>query len=430
MNVKEYTQRLLKNAKESSRNIASASTLLKDQALGKIAEGLESNKSLIISENEKDIMAAKEMGLSSSVIDRLILTGSRINDMARGVRTIISLKDPVGEVIEGHVRPNGLKIEKVRVPLGVIAIIYESRPNVTADAAVLCLKTGNSVVLRGGKEAINSNIAIYKVISAAVEAAGLDKRCIQVIETTDRMAVELLLKADKYVDVIIPRGGEDLIRRVAEESSIPVIKHYKGICHTFVDEFADLKMAEEICLNAKIQRPATCNAMETMLVHSMIADRFLPAVIKKMQDAAVEIRGCKKTLNIIKSYKDNSSDGEIKDIKTATEDDWAEEYLDLILSVKVVTSLDEAIDHISRYGSAHSDAIVTENYSNAARFTDEVDSAAVYVNASTRFTDGGEFGMGAEIGISTDKLHARGPMGLPELTSYKYVVRGNGQIRK
>lgn len=430
MNVKEYTQRLLKDAKESSRNIASASTLLKDQALERIANGLESNKALIISENKNDIIEAKMMGLSSSVIDRLILTESRIDDMARGVRTIIGLKDPVGEVIEGYVRPNGLKIEKVRVPLGVIAIIYESRPNVTVDAASLCLKTGNSVILRGGKEAINSNIAIYKVITSAVEAAGLDKRCVQVIETTDRMAVELLLKADKYVDVVIPRGGEDLIRRVAEESSIPVIKHYKGICHTFVDEFADLKMAEDICINAKIQRPATCNAMETMLVHNRIADKFLPKVIKRMQDAAVEIRGCKETLNIIKSYKNNSADTGIKDIKAATEDDWTTEYLDLILSVKVVSSLDEAIGHISRYGSSHSDAIVTENYSNAARFTDEVDSAAVYVNASTRFTDGGEFGMGAEIGISTDKLHARGPMGLPELTSYKYIVRGNGQIRK
>lgn len=430
MNVKEYTQKLLKDAKESSRNIASASTLLKDQALERIANGLESNKALIISENKKDIIEAKMMGLSSSVIDRLILTESRIDDMARGVRTIIGLKDPVGEVIEGYVRPNGLKIEKVRVPLGVIAMIYESRPNVTVDAASLCLKTGNSVILRGGKEAINSNIAIYKVITSAVEAAGLDKRCVQVIETTDRMAVELLLKADKYVDVVIPRGGEDLIRRVAEESSIPVIKHYKGICHTFVDEFADLKMAEDICINAKIQRPATCNAMETMLVHNRIADKFLPKVIKRMQDAAVEIRGCKETLNIIKSYKNNSADTGIKDIKAATEDDWTTEYLDLILSVKVVSSLDEAIGHISRYGSSHSDAIVTENYSNAARFTDEVDSAAVYVNASTRFTDGGEFGMGAEIGISTDKLHARGPMGLPELTSYKYIVRGNGQIRK
>ncbi|MGR3319693.1 MAG: glutamate-5-semialdehyde dehydrogenase [Candidatus Anammoxibacter sp.] len=418
MDIKDYMQRLLKDARDSSRNMALAGTLLKNRALEKIADGLESAKAVIVSENEKDTVAAKENGLSSSVIDRLALTESRVKDMADGVREIIALKDPVGEVLDGYVRPNGLRIEKVRVPLGVVGIIYESRPNVTADAASLCLKTGNSVILRGGKESINSNIAIYKVITSAVEAAGLDKRCVQVVETADRLAVELLLKADEYVDVIIPRGGEALIRRVADESRIPVIKHYKGVCHTFVDEFADLNMAGEICINAKVQRPATCNAMETMLVHDKIARKFLPAIIKGMQEAGVEIRGCEKTCNIIKN------------IKSATEDDWSEEYLDLILSVKVVSSLDEAMDHICRYGSAHSDAIVTGSYANAAKFTNEVDSAATYVNASTRFTDGREFGMGAEIGISTDKLHARGPMGLPELTSYKYIVRGNGQIRK
>ena len=418
MDIKDYMQRLLKDARDSSRNMALAGTLLKNRALEKMADGLESAKAVIVSENEKDTSTAKEAGLSSAVIDRLTLTESRIKDMADGVREIIGLKDPVGEVLEGHVRPNGLRIEKVRVPLGVVGIIYESRPNVTADAASLCLKTGNSVILRGGKESINSNIAIYKVISSAVEAAGLDKRCVQVVETTDRFAVELLLKADEYVDVIIPRGGEDLIRRVADESRIPVIKHYKGVCHTFVDEFADFNMAREICINAKVQRPATCNAMETMLVHNKIAEKFLPEIIKSMQEAGVEIRGCEKTCNIIKN------------IKAATEDDWSEEYLDLVLSVKVVSSLEEAMDHICRYGSAHSDASVTERYTNAAKFTNEVDSAATYVNASTRFTDGGEFGMGAEIGISTDKLHARGPMGLPELTSYKYIVRGSGQIRK
>lgn len=429
MDVEKYTDKLVKGAKESARYIALASSSKKDHALELIADGLESSKGYIISENEKDVIAAKDAGLSSSIIDRLTLTESRINDMAKGIRAIIALKDPVGEVMEGHIRPNGLKIEKVRVPLGVIAIIYESRPNVTADAAALCLKAGNSVILRGGKESINSNIAIYKVISSAVEKSGLDKRCVQVMETTDRRTVELLLKADKYVDVIIPRGGEDLIRTVVRESTIPVIKHYKGVCHVFVDEFADLKMAQDICINSKVQRPATCNAMETMIVHKNIAETFLPEVVKKMQDAGVEIRGCNETCNILNSYRSGNPAFGLKQVMDATEDDWSEEYLDLILSVRVVSSLNEAIDHIAKYGSAHSDGIVTDNYTNAAIFTSEVDSAATYVNASTRFTDGGEFGMGAEIGISTDKLHARGPMGLRELTSYKYIVRGNGQIR-
>ena len=422
MDIKEYTQRLLKDAKESSRNIASAGSFIKNKALSKIADGLEVNKALIVTENAKDIVAAKDMGLSTSVIDRLTLTETRVMEMAQGVRTIIGLKDPVGEVLNGQLMPNGLKIEKVRVPLGVIVIIYESRPNVTADAAALCLKTGNSVILRGGKESINSNRAIYKVIANAIEAAGVDNRCVQVVETTDRLAVELMLKADDYVDVVIPRGGEALIRKVAEESTVPVIKHYQGICHTYVDEFADLKMAEEICLNAKVQRPATCNAMETALVHKNIADKFLPNIVKRLQDNGVEVRCCKMGEEII----NNSG---VNGVKSATDKDWTTEYLDMIISIKIVSSIQEAIDHISIYGSAHSDAIVTENYANSIKFTNEVDSAAVYVNASTRFTDGGEFGMGAEIGISTDKLHARGPMGLPELTSYKYVVLGNGQIR-
>ncbi len=422
MDIKEYTQRLLKDAKESARNIASAGTFIKNKALSEIADGLEANKALIAAENTKDIAAAKDMGLSTSVIDRLTLTETRVMEMAQGVRTIIGLKDPVGEVLDGQLMPNGLKIEKVRVPLGVIVIIYESRPNVTADAAALCLKTGNSVILRGGKESIYSNRAIYKVIADAIEAAGVDNRCVQVVETTDRLAVELMLKADDYVDVVIPRGGEALIRKVAEESTVPVIKHYQGICHTYVDEFADLKMAEEICLNAKVQRPATCNAMETALVHKKIADKFLPNIVKRLQDNGVEVRCCKIGEEIINNAGVNG-------VKSATERDWTTEYLDMIISIKIVSSIQDAIDHISLYGSAHSDAIVTENYANSIKFTNEVDSAAVYVNASTRFTDGGEFGMGAEIGISTDKLHARGPMGLPELTSYKYVVLGNGQIR-
>lgn len=428
MDIKEYIDRVLKDARESSRNIASLSALLKNQALNRIADRLDSNKLSILSENGKDIKAGREMGLSSSLIDRLTLTESRVHAMAEAIRAIVGLKDPVGEIIEGHVRPNGLRIEKVRVPLGVVAIIYESRPNVTADAAALCLKTGNSVILRGGKEAINSNMAIYRAIEAGLEESGLDKRCVQVIETADRRAVELMLKADNFIDVVIPRGGEELIRTVARESTIPVIKHYKGVCHTYVDEFANLKMAEDICMNAKVQRPATCNAMETMLLHKDIANQFLPDIAGKMQAAGVEIRGCEKTCNILKNCT-NRPEIKLDRIKLATEEDWPTEYLDLILSVKVVSSIDEAIAHIIRYGSAHSDAIVTDNLTNANKFTSEIDSAAVYVNASTRFTDGGEFGMGAEIGISTDKLHARGPMGLQELTSYKYIVHGNGQVR-
>lgn len=430
MNINEYTARLLTNARVSARHLASASTLLKNRALEEIADELERKAKIIATENAKDIETAKGMGLSDAAIDRLTLNGTRISDMAEGVREIVGLKDPVGEVIDGYLRPNGLRIEKVRVPLGVAAIIYESRPNVTADAAALCLKTGNAVILRGGKEAINSNIAIYRVISGAIASAGLDNRCVQVMETTDRRAVELLLKADEYVDVIIPRGGEELIRRVTSESTIPVIKHYQGICHTFVDEFADLKMARKICLNAKIQRPGTCNAMETMLVHKQIAAAFLPDMVKEMLDAGVEVRCCKESAGIVRAaYRNEDAQAGLPNILDATDSDWTTEYLDMVLSVKVVSSIGDAIDHITMYGSAHSDAIVTENYTNASRFTGEIDSAAVYVNASTRFTDGGEFGMGAEIGISTDKLHARGPMGLPELTSYKYIISGNGQIR-
>jgi len=368
-------------------------------------------------ENEKDLRAAEENGLSSAMIDRLKLTESRIEAMVEGIREVINLSDPVGEIMEGTVRPNGLDIQKIRVPIGVIIIIYESRPNVTADAASLCLKTGNATILRGGKESIHSNIAIYRQISSALEKVGLDKNAIQVIETVDREAVGYLLKADEYADLVIPRGGEGLIRNVVENSTIPVIKHYKGVCHVYVDEFADLDMAREVCLNSKLQRPGTCNAMETMLVHEKISGTFLPDIYKEMSDAGVELRGCEKSLKII------------PEIKHAVEEDWSAEYLEKILSVKVVSSIDDAIEHISVYGSSHSDAIITEDKSNAKKFTDEVDSAAVYVNASTRFTDGFEFGMGAEIGISTDKLHARGPMGLKELTSYKYIIHGTGQIR-
>lgn len=418
MNTENYVNQIVKHAKIASRSIASANTAVKNTALQYIAEGILSSTSAIKAENEKDVLSAQKAGLSEAMIDRLRLTDSRIRGMAEGVRQIIHLADPVGELLWGHTRPNGLQIQKVRVPIGVIAIIYESRPNVTADAASLCLKAGNTVILRGGKESIHSNIAIYKILTSALERAGLDTRCIQLIELIDREAIDYLLKADQCIDVVIPRGGEALIRTVVEKSTIPVIKHYKGVCHTYVDEYADLTMAEEICFNAKVQRPATCNAMETMLVHEKIAQRFLPVVTNKLRSSGVEIRGCDKTGKIAGN------------MKHAVEDDYYQEYLDLILNIKVVKTLDEAISHIATYGSNHSDAIVTDNVNSAMKFTREVDSAAVYVNASTRFTDGYEFGLGAEIGISTDKLHARGPMGLEELTTYKFVVLGNGQLRK
>jgi len=361
----------------------------------------------------------------SSTAFVLLIAASRAWLTAFVKSSVFQTPSAVGQLISGHTRPNGLQIQKVRVPIGVIVIIYESRPNVTADAAALCLKAGNAVILRGGKESIHSNIAINKILTSALEKAGLDSRCIQLIEIIEREAIDYLLTADQYVDVVIPRGGEALIRAVVEKSTIPVIKHYKGVCHTYVDEFADLRMAEEICFNAKVQRPATCNAMETMLVHEKIATIFLPEIAKKLQDAKVEIRGCNKTCEILGRSRLLTAI-----VKQAADEDFYNEYLDLILNVKVVNTMDDAIAHMTKYGSNHSDAIVTDNVANALRFTKEVDSAAVYVNASTRFTDGYEFGMGAEIGISTDKLHARGPMGLEELTSYKFVVFGNGQLRK
>jgi glutamate-5-semialdehyde dehydrogenase len=418
MNVKAYIDKIVSDARKASRLMAIAGTDTKNAALEQMAHNLTNSKKILMAENEKDLKAAEKDSLSSAMIDRLRLTDSRIEDMAKGIREVINLGDPVGEVMEEIVRPNGLQIQKIRVPIGVIIIIYESRPNVTADAASLCLKTGNATILRGGKEALHSNIAIYRQIYSALEKVGLDKNAIQVIETPDREAVGYLLKADEYVDLVIPRGGEGLIRNVVENSTIPVIKHYKGVCHVYVDEFADLNMARGVCLNAKLQRPGTCNAMETMLVHDKISGTFLPDIFKGMSEAGVELRGCEKSRKIL------------PEMKQATEEDWSTEYLEKILSVKIVSSVDDAIRHISVYGSSHSDAIITEDKSNAKKFTDEVDSAAVYVNASTRFTDGFEFGMGAEIGISTDKLHARGPMGLKELTSYKYIIHGTGQIRR
>jgi len=338
--------------------------------------------------------------------------------MVKGINEVIDLPDPVGEVIKMWRRPNGLLVGKMRVPIGVIGIIYEARPNVTSDAAVLCLKSGNAVILRGGSEAYHSNRIIVKYLREGLVEAGLPAESIQFLPFLEREAVKILLRLNDYIDLIIPRGGEGLIKTVTEESTIPVIKHYKGICHVYVDEYADLNMAISISYNAKVQRPGVCNAMETLLVHEKIASDFLPPMAEKFRKGGVELKGCEKTREII------------PDIEKATEEDWTTEYLALILSIRIVKDIEEAIRHINFYGSHHSDAIVTRDYSKAKKFLEEVDSAAVYVNASTRFTDGGEFGMGAEIGISTDKLHARGPMGLEELTSYKFIIFGDGQVRK
>ena len=405
-------------AKAAAVELARASSATKDAALRAMAGGIEARAGALKEANAADLAAGRHAGLSTALLDRLELTDKRIAAMADGLRQVAALADPVGAVIGGSVRPNGLRITKVRVPLGVVAIIYESRPNVTADAAGLCVKAGNGVVLRGGKEAIRSNLAIWRVLQDGLAAAGLPADAVGLVETTDRAAVDVLITSDDLIDVVIPRGGEGLIRRVAEGATVPVIKHYKGVCHVYVDASADLAMALAVCHNAKCQRPGTCNAMETLLVHRAIASQFLPPMLERLAEAGVELRGCEVTQGIVPS------------VEAATEADWPTEYLDLVLAVRVVGSIDEAIEHIRRYGSAHSDAIVTSDLRQAETFTREVDSAAVYVNASTRFTDGYEFGMGAEIGISTDKLHARGPMGLEELTTTKYVVHGDGQLRE
>ena len=413
-----YVAELLRRAREAAASLAVASTAKKDAALLRAAEGFLAAGDRIMTANGEDIAAVEAAGLSPAMIDRLRLNDKRIQEMAEGLRTVASLRDPVGEVIGGWTRPNGLRIEKVRVPLGVILMIYEARPNVTADAAALCLKSGNAVILRGGKEALRTNLAIHAVLDEALRSAELDRYCAQVVDTPDRETLNLLLQAEGKIDLVIPRGGEGLIRTVTEKSRVPVIKHYKGVCHTFVDASADLGMAEKVCLNAKMQRHAVCNAMETLLVHSAIAHRFLPRIASELTSAGCELRGDDRCRAIVPG------------MKTATEEDWYTEYNDAILSIRVVESLDEAIRHIAKYGSQHSDAILTRDLANAREFAARVDSSAVFVNTSTRFNDGGQFGMGAEIGISTDKLHARGPMALPELTSYKYVVYGDGQVRE
>lgn len=404
-------------AKEAARLLATLPTLVKNRALLAMADGLLANTQAILAANAADLENGKARGLSQALLDRLMLNETRVRSMAEGLREIAALPDPIGEIIEGWRRPNGLEIVKARVPLGVIGIIYEARPNVTADAAGLCVKSGNAVILRGGSEAIHSNVAVAKVLSDGAASAGVPAGAIQLIETTDREAVNALLKLNQYLDVIIPRGGAGLIRTVLENSTVPVIETGTGICHTFVDASADFAMAWEIAFNAKVSRPGVCNAMETLLVHRDVAAEFLPTMLSRYHNAEVELRGCEEVMR------------HHNGVKPAIAEDWATEYHDLILAVRVVKNLDEALEHIRTYGTRHSEAIVTQNYDNARRFQREVDAAAVYVNASTRFTDGFEFGFGAEIGISTQKLHARGPMGLRELTSIKYLINGNGQIR-
>ncbi|QGU96680.1 glutamate-5-semialdehyde dehydrogenase [Clostridium bovifaecis] len=418
MNINEYVIEKASIAKAAARKMAIIDTLTKNKSLIAMADALLQNTDVILKANEVDMENGRKKGLSPSLLDRLLLDTKRVEAMANGLKEVAALDDPIGEVIRMWKRPNNLKVGQIRVPLGVIGIIYEARPNVTVDAAALCIKSGNSVILRGGSEAINSNLAITKIISEAAESAGLPKGTINLIENTDREAVNVLMKLNEYIDVLIPRGGAGLINTVVKNATVPVIETGVGICHIYVDDSADLINAIDIIVNAKTQRPAVCNAMETLLVNKNIAKEFLPKLSKKLLSLNVELRGCPIVQSII------------KDAKPATEQDWATEYLDLILSIKVVDSLDEALDHIYKYGTKHSEAILTNNYSNSQRFLNEVDAAAVYVNASTRFTDGGALGFGAEIGISTQKLHARGPMGLKELTSSKYIIYGEGQIRE
>ena len=406
-----------KRARAAAARLAGLPRAAKDDILLAMADALQARPGEILQANALDIQQAEKRGLSSAPIDRLLLDEKRIADMADGLRTVAGLTDPVGETIAGWRLPNGLQITKVRVPLGVVGIIYESRPDVTVDATGLCLKAGNAVILRGGSDAINSNIALVRILNDAGAPRGLPDGALQIIETTDRQAAAQLMRLTDYVDVLIPRGGGGLIRRVKEESTVPVIETGEGNCHVYVDASADLAHAEEIVVNAKCQRPGVCNAAETLLVHQRVAADFLPGVGRKLTDLGVELRGCDRARRYL------------KDAKPATDEDWRTEFLSLILAVKVVDSLDEAIAHINRYGTKHSEAIITQDLRGARRFAEEVDAAAVYINASTRFTDGGQFGFGAEIGISTQKLHARGPMGLPELTSYKYVIIGAGQVR-
>jgi glutamate-5-semialdehyde dehydrogenase len=416
-NIKSYMQEVGRQARAASRRMALAETAAKNAALEFIAQALIDGGAALITENAKDVAVAKANGLDPASVDRLTLTDKTIRSMAEGLRQIAQLPDLIGEISDMKYRPTGIQVGRMRVPLGVVGIIYESRPNVTADAAGLCLKSGNAAILRGGSEAIHSNQAIAACVHAGLKAAGLPETAVQVVNTTDRAAVGELITMKEYVDVIVPRGGKSLIARISEEARVPVIKHLDGICHVYIDDEADLEKAVRIADNAKTHRYGVCNAMETLLVHAAIADEVLPPLCKIYLDKGVELRG------------DDASRRRVAQMKAATEEDWRTEYLAPILSVRVVANLDEAIDHINTYSSQHTDSIVTENYTRAMRFLREVDSSSVMVNASTRFADGFEFGLGAEIGISTDKLHARGPVGLEGLTSQKFVVLGNGQVR-
>ena len=427
MTLTEQMTALAKEAKAASRELARLTTAEKNSCLLAMADALEKNSAALKQANALDMDAGAKMGLTSAMLDRLKLDDKRIAGMAKGLREVAALPDPVGKILDERIRPNGLKLQKITTPIGVVVIIYESRPNVTADAASLCFKSGNATILRGGKEALNSNQLIAQtMIEAGKRAlAHFPEHAIQVVPTTDREAIPALLSLTQYIDVCMPRGGEGLIRAVAESSKVPVIKHYKGVCHVFVDADADLKMAEAIALNAKVQRPAVCNAMETLLVDISIAPKFLPQIAQKLAEKNVELRTDNTAREILNSQPTTFN----SQLKSATEQDWFTEYNDYILNIRVVDGVKQAIDHINHYGSAHSDSIVTKNEARAKQFLHEVDSATVYWNASTRFTDGGEFGMGAEIGISTDKIGARGPMGLDELTTYKWVGLGTGQVR-
>lgn len=404
-------------AKEAALGMALATAEIKNEALERMAAALEDNRDGILECNSEDLEAGKESGLSGALMDRLDLSGKRIDDMAAGLREVAALPDPVGEIVEGWTLPNGLQIQKVRVPLGVVGMIYEARPNVTVDAAGLCLKSGNAVILRGSSSAMNSNRALSEIISRAAEEAGLPAGCIQLVPVADREAARELMRLHGYMDVLIPRGGAGLIRTVVEESTVPVIETGVGNCHTYVDASADLDKALDIAINAKCQRPGVCNAMETLLVHEAVAGEFLPRAAESLRERGVALRGCERSRRVV------------PDMEEATEEDWHTEYLDLILAVRIVSSVEEAIRHINTYGSKHSEAIVTEDYGAARRFAGEVDSADVYINASTRFSDGNQYGLGAEIGISTQKLHARGPMSIRELTTTKYIIYGDGQVR-
>jgi glutamate-5-semialdehyde dehydrogenase len=418
MDIDRTIRQMAREARQAAGVISRCAAAQKNQALTNMADLLEQQAETIFQANRKDLKRAQEANLAGAMVDRLTVTEKTITAMAGGLREVAAYTDPVGTMGATRVMPNGLRVSKMRIPLGVIGIIYESRPNVTIDAAGLCLKSGNAVILRGGSEALHSNRALAGIIGQALESVGLPFQVAQVVPTEDRKAIKALLAQDEFVDLIIPRGGEGLIRFVVENSRIPVLKHYKGVCHVFVDHTADLQMAAGICYNAKVQRPGVCNAMETLLVHEQVARDFLPVMAGRFATAGVTLRGCPKTCDILAG------------ITPATDEDWSQEYLDLILAVKVVADLDDAMAHIARYGSNHTEAIVTNDFGRAHRFIREVDASVVLVNASTRFNDGGQLGMGAEMGISTSKLHAFGPMGLEELTTQKFVVLGDGQVRE